>query len=96
MNLSFLERKGTISLLLFFKRKTDPTVKLPQGALRFRDLKKLISREATLSRRLRELETLGLIKSVPIKDGHRKYFAYQLTGKGKEIAKKLKEIKLYS
>ena len=83
MDLSFLEKKGTIALLLFFANKQE---------LRFRELKKVLPREATLSIRLHELESLNLVESVPIKDGRRKFFAYQLTGKGKEVTQKLKEI----
>lgn len=83
MDLSFLERKGTIALLLFFFGKPP---------LRFRELKKAIPREATLSDRLHALEDLGLIESVPVKDGRRKFFAYKLTEKGLRVVQKLKEI----
>jgi len=60
--------------------------------LRFKDLKKIIPREATLSNRINELEELKMIEAVPIKDGRRKFFAYRLTEKGERTAKKLKEI----
>ncbi len=83
MDLSFLEKKGTIKLLLFMLNKP---------ALRFKELKKVLPREATLSLRLKELEKLKLIESVPVKEEKRKYFAYLLTEKGIQTGKKLKEI----
>ncbi|HDY72863.1 MAG TPA: hypothetical protein ENH90_01770 [bacterium] len=83
MNLAFLERKGTIRLILAFFNKN------PQ---RFRDLKKTLPREATLSIRIRDLEELKLIESFPVKEGRRKYFAYKLTNKGEQIAKQIKNL----
>lgn len=78
------KKKGTIAILLRF---------LGKGPLRFKELKKVVSREGTLSTRLRELEELTLIEAIPIKDGKRRFFAYHLTEKGEQIAKKLKSIK---
>jgi len=83
MDLGFFEKKGAAKLLLYFLNK-EP--------LRFRDLKKAISREATLSNRIKDLEDLKLIESIPTKDGRRKFFAYQLTAKGIEIAGKLERL----
>ncbi|MFH1663480.1 MAG: winged helix-turn-helix transcriptional regulator [archaeon] len=83
MDLSFFEKRGTVKLLLFMLNKPP---------LRFKDLKKSLPREATLSLRLRELEELKLIEAVPIKEEKRKFFAYILTEKGKSTARKLKEI----
>lgn len=81
--LAFLEKKGTIALLLFLHNKQ------PQ---RFRDLKKAIPREATLSIRIRETQELALVETISIKDGRRQFFAYKLTQKGDRIASKLGEI----
>lgn len=78
-----MEKRGTIALLLFLFNKE------PQ---RFRNLKKAVPREATLAIRIRELEDLKLIESVPIKDGQRKFFAYRLTELGKLVAGGLRQI----
>ena len=83
MDLEFLEKKGVIKLLLYF---------LDKEPLRFRDLKQVLFREATLSQRIRDLEELALIEAVPIKDGRRNFFAYKLTEEGMRITQKLQEI----
>jgi len=83
MNLSFLEKKYTAKLLLsLFKNKQQ----------RFKDMKKTIPREATLSARIKELEDLGLIQSTVTKEKRRKFFAYNLTQKGQKIGASLHEI----
>ncbi|MBU2475877.1 winged helix-turn-helix transcriptional regulator [Candidatus Micrarchaeota archaeon] len=84
MDLSFFEKRGSVKLLLFMLNKPP---------LRFKELKKALPREATLSLRLRELEELKLIQAVPIKDKKRRFFAYNLTKEGIETAKQLKNLK---
>lgn len=83
MDVRFLEKKGTISFLLFLCGKE------PQ---RFRELKQIIGREATLSQRIKDLEELKLIESVPVKDGRRMFPGYCLTKLGKEITEVLNEM----
>ncbi len=83
MDLKVLERKNTAKLLLSLLGK-EPK--------RFKDLKKVVSREATLSVRIQELEELKLIQSIVVKEKRRKFFAYQLTNKGQEIGSLLHKI----
>lgn len=83
MDLRFLERKNSIKLLLSLS-KNEPQ--------RFKDLKKSVSREATLSVRIRELEDLKLIEATVVKEKKQKFFGYKLTDKGLEATKALQKI----
>ena len=58
---------------------------------RFKELEKVVPREATRAIRLRELEKQELIESILIKE-ERRFIAYQLTSTGKQIAEKIKEM----
>ena len=78
----FLEKKGAAALI----------ISLNKTPARFKDLKKVINREGTLSRRIRELEDLKIIETEIVQDGRRKYFGYKLTNKGMSIKEKLKEL----
>lgn len=83
LSLRLLGRRGSTEILLELHNK---------NAQRFKDLKKIVLRESTLSARLHELESLGLIESVPIQARHEKYFAYRLTKRGNKIAQELEKI----
>lgn len=83
MDTTILERKYIVKVLLsLYKSK----------GLRFKDLKKTVDREATLSSRIKELEELNLIESTVIREKRRKFFAYSLTSKGQSLGKLLHEI----
>lgn len=77
MNFDIFEKKNAVKILLFLKAKEMQ---------RFKDLKKVVPREATLSVRLKELQLAGLVAAMAVQDEGRNYFAYHLTLKGNKIA----------
>ena len=60
---------------------------------RYSQIKHLVSSDKTLSERLKELEENKLITTVIIKIANRPFIHYQLTSKGNDVLKKIKEIK---
>ena len=75
-DITFLGRKGTLKILR----------SLSNGTKRFRDVYKIFSNAATLTRRLRDLEKKGLVeRSAQIKLGESVVVHYNITDKGRRI-----------
>lgn len=61
---------------------------------RFKDLKKYVKNDMTLSSKLSKLVHYGLVKIVPLK-AERKYTSgYSISKKGKDVVSKLEKIQL--
>jgi DNA-binding HxlR family transcriptional regulator len=61
---------------------------------RYRDLKPVCKNDRTLTKRINNLQELGLVESVALKEGNKYVNFYRLTNKGRNFLAKIEKLKL--